>query len=153
MLFGEGILQAMNDYLFWDGGGGCGGGQGWRSGESTDLPSLWPGSNMLVEFVVRFSPLLREFFFSGFPLYSKPTFPNSIRLGMVDEEPLCGCATSKSSLFEKMRFIWVSIYLILIEDTIFTSPPSGDGTAILRSHRATKRSIRLQGKGSTFISQ
>ena len=51
-------------------------GQGWRSGESTDLLSLWPGSNMWVEFVVRFSPLLREFFSPVFPSTEKPTFPN-----------------------------------------------------------------------------
>ena len=42
---------------------------------------------------------------------------------------------------------------VLIGTLYFTSP-NGDGTAILRVViRATRRSSRLQGKGSTFISQ
>ena len=147
MLFGEGILQAMNDYLFWDGGKDGAVVRALTSHHCGVVQICW--LNLLFGSL----PCSESFFSPVFPSTQKPTFPNSIRLGMVDEEPLCGCATSKSSLFEKMRFIWVSMYLILIEDTIFTSPPSGDGTAILRSHRATKRSIRLQDKGSTFISQ
>ena len=41
---------------------------------------------------------------------------------------------------------------VLIGDTILTSP-NGDGNAILRGLRATRRSRRLQCKGSTLISQ
>ena len=36
--------------------------------------------------------------YSGFPSPQNPTFPNSNSIrNRVDEEPLCGCATSKSS--------------------------------------------------------
>ena len=55
-----------------------GGEQGWRSGESTRLPPMWPGfdfqtrRHMLVEFVVMFLRVLR---FS--PLLKKPTLLNS----------------------------------------------------------------------------
>ena len=54
--------------------------QGWRSGESTRLPPMWPGfdsqtrRHMWVEFVG--SLLHREVFsgYSGFPSPQKPTF-------------------------------------------------------------------------------
>ena len=53
--------------------------QGWRSGESTRLPPMWPGFNsrtlrhMWVEFVVGSRPCSKRFFsrYSGFPLSSK----------------------------------------------------------------------------------
>ena len=54
--------------------------QGWRSGESTCLPPMWPGfksrhrrHNMWVEFVVGSLPCSERFFsgYSGFPLSSK----------------------------------------------------------------------------------
>ena len=42
---------------------------------------------------------------------------------------------------------------VLIEGTVFSSP-TGDQAAILRIViRATRRSTRVQGKGSTFIFQ
>ena len=50
--------------------------QGWRSGESTRLPPVWPGfdswmrHHMWVEFVVGSRPC-SERVFSGFPLSSK----------------------------------------------------------------------------------
>ena len=75
------------------------GAKGWRSGESARLPPMWRGSNQRhtwVELVVG-SLLYSERFFcgySGFPLSSKPTFPNSN--STRNEEPLCGCATSRS---------------------------------------------------------
>ena len=47
-----------------------------------------------------FSPLLRGVFFPGTPVFpssQKPTFSNSSStMDQVYEEPLCGCATSKS---------------------------------------------------------
>ena len=56
---------------------------------------------MWVEFVAGSLLCSKKFFsgYSGFPLSQKPTFPNSnsTRNG-EDEEPLCGCATSKSLL-------------------------------------------------------
>ena len=65
----------------------------------------WPGfksrrqCHMWVEFVVG-SLLCSKRFFSGYSSFSppqKPTFPNSNSTrNQVDEEPLCGCATSKS---------------------------------------------------------
>ena len=66
---------------------------------------MWPGlkslrrHHMWVAFVVGSLPCSERFFsgFSGFPLSSKPTFPNSNSTrNQVDEEPLCGCATSKT---------------------------------------------------------
>ena len=55
--------------------------QGWRSGESTCLPPMWPGfdsrtrRHMWVEFVVSSPPCTERFFsrYSGFPLSSKPS--------------------------------------------------------------------------------
>ena len=52
--------------------------QGWRSGESTRLPPMWPGFDsrsrcqMWVEFVVGSRPCSE-----GFSPSIKPTFPNS----------------------------------------------------------------------------
>ena len=53
--------------------------KGWRSGESTRLPPMWPGfdsqtrRHMWVEFVVGSRPCSERFFsgYSGFPLFSK----------------------------------------------------------------------------------
>ena len=53
--------------------------QGWRSGESSRLPTMWPGfksrrrRHMWVEFVVGSLPCSERFFsgYSGFPLSSK----------------------------------------------------------------------------------
>ena len=85
--------------LFWQGS------NGWRSGESARLPLMWPGfksrrqRHMWVEFVVG-SLLCSERFFSGyfgFPLSARTSMSNSNSTkNQVDEEPLCGCATSKS---------------------------------------------------------
>ena len=44
-----------------------------------------------------------------FPSPQKPTFPNSNSIrNQVDEEPLCGCATLKSSFNLKTLFIYYS---------------------------------------------
>ena len=94
------------------------GGQEGCSGESTRLPPMWPGfksrrrHHMWVEFVVG-SLLCSERFFSGysgFPLSSKkPTFPNSNSTrNQVDEEPLCGCATSTSFLFRYLLLVFIN---------------------------------------------
>ena len=71
--------------------------RGWRSGESTRLPPMWPGfkswrrGHMWVEFVVG-SLLCSERFFSGysgFPSPQKPTFLNSNSTrNQVDQETL-----------------------------------------------------------------
>ena len=83
----------------------CSGSKGWCSGESTRLPPMWPGfkSRRRTSYVgwvcCWFSPLLREVFLRllRFSPPQKPTFPNSNSTrNQVDEEPLCGCATSKS---------------------------------------------------------
>ena len=58
---------------------GSSGGQGWRNGESTSLPPMWPGfksrrrRHMWVEFVVGSLPCAERFFsgYSGFSLSSK----------------------------------------------------------------------------------
>ena len=56
--------------------------------------------------------------------------------------------------YDKMHFIWVSMYLVtkVLIGTLFFTSPTGDKTAILSVIRATPRSSRLQCKGSTFIS-
>ena len=59
--------------------------QGWRIGERTRLPPMWPGSPSIWEV----SPLPSP------PLNSQH-FQIPIRPEIVKEEPLCGCATSKS---------------------------------------------------------
>ena len=64
---------------FWEDGE-----QGWHSGESTRLPSMWPGfdsrsrRHMWVEFVVGSRPCAKGFS-PGSPVYLPPqkTFPNS----------------------------------------------------------------------------
>ena len=86
------------------------GSKGWRSGESARLPPMWPGfksrrrRHMWVEFVVG-SLLSPRRFSPGTPVFpspQKPTFPNSNSTrNQVDEEPLCGRATSKSLLLMK----------------------------------------------------
>ena len=53
--------------------------QGWRSGESTHLPPMWPGFDSEIRrvgWVCWLSTLLREVFsgYSGFPSPQKPTF-------------------------------------------------------------------------------
>ena len=56
-------------------------------------------ANMWVEFVVGSFPFSERFFSgcSGFPLSPKTNIPNSNSTrNQVGEEPLCGCATSKS---------------------------------------------------------
>ena len=62
-------------------------------------PGSNPGAGMWVEFVVGSLPCC-ERFFSGtpvFPSHQKTTFPNSNSTrNQVDEEPLRGCAISKS---------------------------------------------------------
>ena len=84
--------------------------QGWRSGESTRLPPMWPGSwcHMWVEFVVGSRPCSERFFsgYSGFPLSSKTNI-SKFQFGpdTVEEEPPCGCATANSHLFIYYLFI------------------------------------------------
>ena len=74
-----------------------------------------PGSNPCVDAICGLSLLLVLSFaprgFSPgtpvFPSPQKPTFPNSNSTrNQVDEEPLCGCATSKS-LFIYYLFMWI----------------------------------------------
>ena len=79
-----------------------------------------PGVNtMWVEFVVGSLPGSEKFFseYSGFFSPQKPTLPNpnSIR-NQVDEEPLCGCAASKS-LF--IYFICTNNLAFTIEYTMY----------------------------------
>ena len=82
------------------------GSKGWRSGESARLPPAWLGFKSAVDaicelsIVAGFLPCSERFFtgYSGFPLSSKPNsskFQFDQESGR-DEEPLCGCATSKS---------------------------------------------------------
>ena len=93
------------------------GSKGWHSGESAHLPPVWPGfksrrrciCGLSLLFVLSFA--LRGFS-PGTPVFpspQKPTFPNSNSTSnQVDEEPLCGRATSKS------LFIYLFIYLFYL---------------------------------------
>ena len=56
----------------------------------TDASSI-PPLTLWVEFVVGSLPC------SGFPLLKNQHLQLSIQLGLVDEEPLCGCATCLST--------------------------------------------------------
>ena len=70
-----------------------------------------------------FSPQLREVFLwvLGFsPSPQKPTFPNSNSTrNQVDEEPLCGCATSRSLFIYYYSFIIYLLFIITI--TVLTT--------------------------------
>ena len=60
------------------------------------------------------SLLCLESFFSGYSGFSsspqKPTFPNTnLNRNQVDDQPLCGCAPSKSLFYN--RFLFIYIYL------------------------------------------
>ena len=78
--------------------------QGWRSGESTRLPLMWPGFNsrccrhMWVEFVVGSHPC-SEGFSLGTPVFLPPqkqTLPNSKSIWTHwIKEPLCGARPLK----------------------------------------------------------
>ena len=71
-------------------------------------PGSNPGAGMWVEFVVGSLPCCKRFFsgYSGFPLSPKTNFPNSNSTrNQVDEEPLCGCATSKSLSIKLSVFV------------------------------------------------
>ena len=76
-----------------------------------------PGSNPSVNAICGLSLLLVLSFAprgfsrgtSVFPSPQKPTFPNSnSNRNQVDEEPLCGCGTSKS-LFIYLLFYFVEV--------------------------------------------
>ena len=93
---------------------------GWGARDGAEVRELashqrGPGSNPVVEAICGLRLLLVLSFaprgFSPgtlvFPSPQKPTFPNSNSIrNQVDEEPLCGCATSKSSFI-----IYLFIYL------------------------------------------
>ena len=90
--------------------------QGWRSGESTRLPLIWPGFNsrrrrhMWVKFVVDLSLAPRGFSpcTPVFPSPQKLTFPNSNSTrNQVDEEPMRGCAILLLSVPSGLRLIEV----------------------------------------------
>ena len=77
-----------------------------------------PGSNPGVDAICWLSLLmvpslsLRDFSpgTSVFPSPQKPTFPNSNSTrNQVDEEPFCGCATSKSLFICYLLFLWYII--------------------------------------------
>ena len=88
--------------------------KGWRSGESAFFSPMCPGSNpggdatcgLSLVLVLSFAPRGFSPGTPAFPSPQKPTFPNSNSTrNQVEEEPLCGCATSKSV------FIYLIVYL------------------------------------------
>ena len=101
--------------------------QGWRSGENTRLPPMRPGFKSRCWHVgwvfCWFSiSLAARGFFQGtpvFPSHQKPTFPNSNSTrNQVDEEPLRGCATSKSLFIIHTEKKTVPILKILKQNMI-----------------------------------
>ena len=76
-------------------------------------PGSNPGPGVIcgLSLLLVFSPCSERFFFSRytpvFPSPQKLKFPNPIQSGMVDKDPLCGCATTK------LLFIYLFIYLNL----------------------------------------
>ena len=103
------------------------GGKGWCSGESACLPPTWPGVEamcglsllLVLSFVPRgFSPGIQVF-----PSPQKPAFSNSNSIrNWVDEEPLCGCATSKSSLLLLLLLLLLLILLLSVDTGQYIQP-------------------------------
>ena len=94
--------------------------QGWRSGESTCLPPMWPGfdsrtrRHMWVEFVAG-SRLYSERVFSGYPGFTLCSKTNISKFqfdidAAVDEDPPFGYATANSTLIP-IYFVYLFIYL------------------------------------------
>ena len=83
------------------------GSKGWLTGESINLPPMWPEFNSRLRHLTYFvgwvcywfSPLPQDVFLTtlAFPFPQKPMFDfqTPIQPGMVVGEPQCGCATSK----------------------------------------------------------
>ena len=87
----------------------------WPRGESARLPPMWPRSNPGIDAIRGLSLLLvlfsERFFsgYSGFPLSSKPTLPNSKSTrNQVGEEPLSRCATSKIVIYSFV-YLYVNV--------------------------------------------
>ena len=92
----------------------------WPRGESARLPPMWPRSNPGIDAIRGLSLLLvlfsERFFsgYSGFPLSSKPTLPNSKSTrNQVGEEPLSRCATSKIVIY-----LFVYLYVNVQSSTV-----------------------------------
>ena len=92
----------------------------WPRGESALLPPMWPRSNPGIDAIRGLSLLLvlfsERFFsgYSGFPLSSKPTLPNSKSTrNQVGEEPLSRCATSKIVIY-----LFVYLYVNVQSSTV-----------------------------------
>ena len=116
--------------------------QGWRSDESPLLPiptMCGPGSNPGVDankgcVCCSFSPLHREVFlwvlrFSA--LIKSQRFQSPIRPWMAEEEPVCGCATTKSFFTtSKLLFLYLFIYLFIYLQFCCQLPINATGTVV-----------------------
>ena len=96
--------------------------QGGAEVERTRLPPMWSKfksrrrCHLSGEFVVSSLLCSERFFFRvlGFPLSSKTNIPSSSSTrNQVDEEPLSGCATSKSKSLFIYSFTYSFIYLFI----------------------------------------
>ena len=89
------------------------GNKGWCRGENSCLLPVWPGfksqrqRHMWFEFVLVLSFAPRGFLqvLSFSPLLKNQFSNSNSSRNQVDEEPLCGCATSKSLFLKKINFI------------------------------------------------
>ena len=92
--------------------------QGWRSGESTRFPPMWPGfksrrrRHMSVEFVVGSLPCSERYFsgYSGFPLSSK----TNISKFQFDQESGRRRTTLWMCYLQIVIFYFIIIYLFII---------------------------------------
>ena len=85
-------------------------------------------------------------------IYSLLYYCSTRLVGTTGQRTTYACLDCQSSALRSKKctlFVKVFSTKVLIKDTSFTSP-TGDGTAILRGHPSH---MKVQGKGSTFISQ
>ena len=86
-------------------------------------------------------------------IYSLLYYRSTRLVGTTGQRTTYACLDCRAQLWglKNARYLSVKVFStkLLIKDTTFTSP-TGDGTAILRGHPSH---TKVQGKGSTFISQ
>ena len=116
--------------------------QGWRSGESTRLPPMWPGfksrhwHHMWVEFVVGSLPCSKRFFsgYSSFPLSSK----SNISKFQFDQESGRRRTTMWMCYLQIIIYLFI-IYLFIWMNMCFFHFFYGVGYVMLEGERAVSQ--------------
>ena len=109
-------VERKNEQTKTDGSFPFYGEQGWRSGESTRLPPMWPGfksrrrHHMWVEFVVGSLPCSERFFsgYSGFLLSSK----TNISKFQLDQES----GRRRTTMWQIVIYLFIFIYYLFTFD-------------------------------------